>query len=77
MFLYQLFVLYIGLTNADEIFTSMTDIEQLLKVEDVLISSLKTFITNQDAKLNSLQKYKFRLQIKEILKNFNFFFCIF
>lgn len=51
------------LTTADEIFTAMTDMAQLLKVEDVLITNLKTFITDQESKLNSIQKYDFNKNI--------------
>lgn len=70
-FLLAICIVFAGQTSAeDEFFTATAEMEQLLKVLDVLIPSLKQFITDQESKLSSLQKYKhFSLVLHEIFYN--------
>lgn len=56
-------IVIVGKTSAeDEVFTAVAEMEQLLNVVDVVTSSLKQFIADQESKLSSLQKYIFAIR---------------
>lgn len=42
---------------SSETFTTSANIEELLKIEDILISNLRTYLTNQKNLLQTIRQY--------------------
>lgn len=51
-------ILLIAVSKASsETFTTSANIEELLKIEDILISNLRTYLTNQKNLLQTIRQY--------------------
>lgn len=47
----------ISATVNSEVFTSIADMEGLLKIEDILITNFRSYLTNQENLLKTIRKY--------------------